>query len=453
MELSEAYKVTGPAPVFSPDGSKLAAAVDHRVVLRDAGSLEVEQIVQCQDRIDSVAFAPDSDLTLCAMRVRGAARVVSSSDSSFVCTVSEGSAGLRSARFAPDSRHLLCVTEHSARLSVWSLIHRELSAAISCPKLPESTLCFSSDGRFMALVHRHDCSDIVAVYDTSSWELASCFNVASSDLQQLHWSRSGSLAIADSPIDGRLFVYSPLGEKLMETSSPEDSLGIRYLSFEAGSELLVAGGYDERARVFNTLTWSEVASLEHESKVMSPRHLAIYVEQQAEDVDDNSEYKTHHVPFHISGSDKTSSNSSSSSSKAHDISPLVKAGVTEMKWSFDSRFLATRTESQSHVVRIWDVWRLELCAILVQRSSVRCMAWDTTRPRLALCTATDKVFIWSRAGATCIRILIPGMTISRISWNPHGSAMLLSDKHSYAVGFESDFGDGETDEGTPAMLR
>lgn len=443
IDVSESYKVTGAAPVYSPDGAKLASAVEHRLVLRDAETLEVEQLVQCPDKIDAISFAPDADLVLAVSRARGAVQVASCADGSYSCNINEGSAGLCSALFTPDARHVISIAEHSTRVSVWSLLQRELVAAIAAPKMPEQTLCFSADGQFMALVHRRDAADNVVVYDTSQWQPVCCFGIGTADACMMRWSRSGALALVDSPLEGRVLIYSPLGEQLMRWHMPDNApLGVRCLSFESGGELLVAGAYDNTARVFNSLTWSEIASLPHEAKIVAPRHAAIYFEQNNANDESHSEYVIGDLPVHLSHSSSTGNGSITNSknqtaTRSDDGPPIFKSGVHELQWSFDSRFLATRSESEPHVVRLWDVSRLELCALLVQKGNVRSMAWDPTQSRLAVCTGTDKVYLWTPDGASCIRIPLPGITITRVAWHPQGSAMIMSDKHSMTCGYFS----------------
>lgn len=65
------------------------------------------------------------------------------------------------------------------------------------------------------------------------------------------------------------------------------------------------------------------------------------------------------------------------------------------------------------VVWVWDMQKMSLEAVLEQTSTVRCFQWDPRRPRLALCTANTKLYLWSPAG--CVSVQVPSEGIKH--WN------------------------------------
>lgn len=80
------------------------------------------------------------------------------------------------------------------------------------------------------------------------------------------------------------------------------------------------------------------------------------------------------------------------------------------------------------VLWIWDIRRLELVAVLVQKDPIRAVAWDPTCPRLVLCTGTPQLYMWTSTGACCVNIPLPDFVVSDIKWNSDGSCLLLKDK-------------------------
>lgn len=62
-------------------------------------------------------------------------------------------------------------------------------------------------------------------------------------------------------------------------------------------------------------------------------------------------------------------------------------------------------DNMASVVWVWDMQKMSLEAVLEQTSSVRCFQWDPRRPRLALCTANTKLYLWSPAG--CVSVQVP----------------------------------------------
>lgn len=93
MDFSEAYKFSGPEPVFSPDGRYLATSVDSRCVIRDSDSLAVVQIFSCADKIDKIAWSPNNTHVLCALYHRSLLHVWSLDNASWICKIDEGPAG------------------------------------------------------------------------------------------------------------------------------------------------------------------------------------------------------------------------------------------------------------------------------------------------------------------------------------------------------------------------
>ena len=114
----------------------------------------------CLDTIQRIEWAPDSCYVLCALckpkaivqvcfttSTCGMAclayskQVWSVSDTSWSCKIDEGVAGLSYARWTPDSRHVITVSDFCVRLTVWSLINRSRTF-IKFPKLASQGCSF-----------------------------------------------------------------------------------------------------------------------------------------------------------------------------------------------------------------------------------------------------------------------------------------------------------------------
>lgn len=75
MDFTDRLAYCGPQPVFSPDGRLLASADGYRLVVRAADSLAVVALCSCLDRIESIAWSPDSDHLLCGLFLRATVQV------------------------------------------------------------------------------------------------------------------------------------------------------------------------------------------------------------------------------------------------------------------------------------------------------------------------------------------------------------------------------------------
>lgn len=75
MDFSEAYKSSGAAPLFSPDGKYIATVIDYRLVIRAADSMNVVQLYSCLDKIHKIEWSPNSVYVLCGLYDRAVVQV------------------------------------------------------------------------------------------------------------------------------------------------------------------------------------------------------------------------------------------------------------------------------------------------------------------------------------------------------------------------------------------
>jgi WD40 repeat protein len=76
MEFSEFYSQDNCAAcLWSPDGRFISSVAKHRLIVRDASSLQIIQLFTCLDMIDRVIWSPDSDYVACAQYKRGVLQV------------------------------------------------------------------------------------------------------------------------------------------------------------------------------------------------------------------------------------------------------------------------------------------------------------------------------------------------------------------------------------------
>ncbi|GJM91473.1 hypothetical protein PR202_ga07848 [Eleusine coracana subsp. coracana] len=71
----------------------------------------------------------------------------------------------------------------------------------------------------------------------------------------------------------------------------------------------------------------------------------------------------------------------------------------------------TRNDNMPTALWIWDICRLELAAVLVQKDPIRAAAWDPNCPRLALCTESTHLYMWTPSRVACVNVPFPNFRI------------------------------------------
>ena len=121
--------------------------------------------------------------------------------------------------------------------------------------------------------------------------------------------------------------------------------------------------------------------------------------------------------------------------KAPTDKPNPKIGVGLLGWSLDNKYLATRNDNMPNAVFIWDIARLDLAAVLLQKDAVRRLQWSPARVQLAFCTANSRVYTWTPEGASCVHIPLENFSALDVKWSPNGNAFVLTDKDRFTVSY------------------
>ena len=75
MNFSESFTASRGLVAFSPNGCHLATCSQHRLVVRDASSLQIVHLHTCLEPVQQLLWSPDSLFLLTAMFKRGIAQV------------------------------------------------------------------------------------------------------------------------------------------------------------------------------------------------------------------------------------------------------------------------------------------------------------------------------------------------------------------------------------------
>ncbi len=182
-----------------------------------------------------------------------------------------------SARFSPDSRRILSVTEFNVRLDIWSLTDKS-QMNINYPKFADKGISFTSSGFFMALAERHDAKDYIGIYYVGDFTLVNHFEVKMTDLQDLQWSKDDtSLIVWENCLECKFIIYSPNGNVIAQHNPYDLMLGIKNVSQSPNGNYLAVGYYDEVCRFYNHLSWKLIMDFEHVQNIIDTSSIVYYI--------------------------------------------------------------------------------------------------------------------------------------------------------------------------------
>ncbi|GAX85762.1 hypothetical protein CEUSTIGMA_g13177.t1 [Chlamydomonas eustigma] len=461
MDFSETYKCSGPQPTFSPDGRYVAAAVEYRLVIRDAETLAVVQLYSCLDRIDHFQWSPNSMYILCGLFSRAIIQIWSAVQADWTCKIDEGPAGVQAATWSPDGTAVVLTASFHIRTTVWSLKDRH------CHYLPGSksgatkSIDFSPCGLYMAQLERYDCHDHISIYLTSSWDQQSHFRTATSDAVDLSWSPDGTcLAVMDGPLYCKVAIHVTDGRILAEHQELLDGLGIKCMSWDSSGQFLALGGYDERLRILDNVTWQPLLDEKHPISLTGPRNPGVVLYREVEeDVVQCSPTSHNSVTVgSLSLMNKSPSRVLKSETRSryllcelpahlpHKIpdksTPNPRMGIGVIRWSPDGRYLATTSEVMPQVVWVWDLEAGQLGTVLQHASEVTDFDWAPSQETsgasvslLAIVAQGSKLYMWASAGASVVHIPLKDFQAQKLAWAPGGLSFILTSKDCFSCAY------------------
>lgn len=387
------------------------------------------------DIVSQIKWSNDGKYIIAAILKRGLAYVKSLEDTEWNCKIDEGIAGLMYARWVPDSRQVITISDFQLRLTIWSLVDESVSY-IKNPKHHDKGLSFTSNGKFMALAERNECKDYIGIYYCGDWKLMNHFQVETTDLADLTWAKDDTAIIVwDNPIECRLLVYSATQGLLAQHIPYENALGYRTVDFSPNGQFLAAGAYDQRIRLYNHISWKEITEFEHKKMLSEDEDVHIYSEEEYKqggpynfEEEVSSRYKMLDLPIKLTLTKTTGSKESN---------PASGNGVSLISWSYDSKYIASKNDNTPNCVWIWDLSTLSLSVVLIHLEPVKSLDWSSKSNHLVISTNKPRIFIWSVNGASVCDIPLEGQdfNVNKVKWNPDGKSILVLDRSNLLVAY------------------
>jgi hypothetical protein len=255
LDFTELYKVTNYVFSFSPSGSQIATAVDHRLVVRDYESLQLTRLFTCPSNINYIQFRDEKYILVSCS---GVILVFSDGNDKWDIRIDQGIAGLSKCLWSPCGQHIFAWSELALRITIWTVEKNNFNSThIKFPKYSDRSFDFRPDGRYFCYAERLDNQDYIGIVDVKDLTLVKQYPVETNDLENLKWSPDGaSIAIWDKSIFFRMLIYSPDGRLLKNYSLETNGLGIKNAFWSPTSQFLAITSFDNKIRLLNFLTWN-----------------------------------------------------------------------------------------------------------------------------------------------------------------------------------------------------
>lgn len=395
MEAIE--QLLGSGASISPSGHLLACLADDR--LKIAYVQAPERAVDFKIRLPSknIASIKWSDNSARLLVFSGQfIEVIGLEDESHRVRLDNGSGGLgrfTSADFVGND-HLLTIWEFG-RAKVWDLLTGK--------GVELGDLKTKSDGRnwavrpsenpslqALALLSRAHAQDQLTLHFPSNERTLEPALIGTTDARNVSWSPDGRwIAILDTPHAHPSLVIltsdgQPYRTYTASTQNNDDALdlGIKMVAWSADSRLLAIARHDSTITLLNTKTFAPLAVIEHSATIdqrnIEPADHAI-IWQETVSASSSRSYVLSAQPVSPALSRAKASNEPS------------EAGVAELRFSADGRYLATRDENMLSTVWIWDTHTLHAHAVLIQHNNVRRMQWHSTKRDLLLIDCGESI--------------------------------------------------------------
>ena len=124
--------------------------------------------------------------------------------------------------------------------------------------------------KFVALAEKKEGRDRIGLYYAGSqWKMINSFDVDTLDLVDIKFVMQDTAVLTwDVATESRILMYSIATGDLITRYEPNFiNYGIKALTFAPKQDLMAAGMYDGSIVLYNNLTATEIASLQHVPKI------------------------------------------------------------------------------------------------------------------------------------------------------------------------------------------
>lgn len=426
LRFSNKIKYTG-AISFSPDSNYFAVGKGKDLIIYNSQTYKQLDKLSFCDYIEDIQWSLNSKLILIGLYKRNMCEVRSIEKKNWFCTIDDSIQGMRYARFSPDGLHILSICNFNIKMIIRSLVDKS-TLFIQMPKFIRKGLSFSKNGNFMSLAEKRNGKDLVGVYYTKKWICVNKFFPSTEDLQDIQWTHDGtSLLIQDSPFVCKLYIYSPIGEKINVIEEYQNKLGIKNSLLSPDGHYLCLGLYDQSLRIYNTISYTCVTIFDHSKEILKDNTVNYFVEQLINKSKGLSKYISVRPSIDLRSQIKMPKTNDNLLNK----NP-PKMGVQKISFSYDGSFLATKNDNMPKVLFVWDMNRMCLMTVLIHLNEVIDFKWSKSQFILFISTGNNKLYYFTLESCNIIEIN-QGFKNCSLLLSDNGKKMFIKDENNFVI--------------------
>jgi WD40 repeat protein len=213
---------------FAPNSSYFAYFTGKRLDIKESSvNLSNFAVVNLPTQPTDLLISPDSELIALLFKEKHSV-LVFNPKGTLVAKIEDPQNGIAGILWAPDSSQLLFFSELLFRVSIYNLTDKSVSY-LRNPKLSNRRGCvFSSNGKLMALLERHDCKDAIGIYHCGDWKMMNSITLESFDVIELMWAPNDAHIVAwENPLNYRLHAVCPFKGVVLRYQPYDYNLGLK----------------------------------------------------------------------------------------------------------------------------------------------------------------------------------------------------------------------------------
>jgi len=314
---------------------------------------------------------------------------------------------------------LFVVMEHRVSTMIYSLASRQFQM-IRSPVCTKRGIAFHPTAPLVAIIHRPSNTDYLLIYSTTTWSELVRIECETKRAENLAWCGT-KICIWDNYLEWGVFWYNLMGLCVNSFQPKRIELAVKTVSIFKDS-LTVLGCYDDKIRILNSQT-GKLLKVEQTGSLIPYGHPAIVYQENSSE--ETSLYDVQELPFLIPSqqfSFKTGSE-------------FPQTGIGLVVCSHNGKYIAFRNDNMPQALWIFDVCKQIVSSILIQSENILNARWDPCSCRIALCTGTNKFFLWSPDGCCCIPCADDNFSAFDIQWNPQGKSLMILGDSTFVLAF------------------